>query len=270
MPDPHASDSAIDHPKFEAWAQRIEGIWLRVNAEDPEIAAVETSTGGPAPSTVRACLQELPKSGARVLDPEGHSAHSGALAQLLAAIDRDFVPAGVLAPTADDRAEGRDWWYLVFQALPGVGRFAVWDDHLILRPSTGEEAIARSEAEHEIALPASYRHLLRVFSQVLHNTLYLHEGTVGPDAGACTKGFQRELGYIEECIEAAGEFAEASAEELRHYLPFYADPYGNEYLFRRRDPGAVFMFEHETCGILTTDYSDFDAFFAALLTGGVQ
>lgn len=252
---------------IERMARGRNNVGLPMQAEAPQIAEVEQSCGGSVPERILAFLAEYPQQGAPWLDPDGHARHSAALEQLLAAIQKEFTPLGAIGPGAGDRSAGRDWWYLVFRGGRGVERFMVWDGHLALRPSQGEERIAQAEARYGMALPPSFRHLLSVFDQVLHNALHLHEGTVGVDAGASTKGFEGELANIRSWFDAAGELAETPAETLDEYLPFYADPYGNVYLFARQNPGPVFKFDHECCAIVETGSPDFDSFFADLLSG---
>jgi len=251
-------------------ARGIDSTGLVMHATDGELAEVEKALGTPVPEKVVAFLRDYPDRGTQVLDPEGHASRSAALGQLLASLEREFTPAGVVGPSAQDIAAGRDWWYLMFYARPGVERFPEWDDWLALRLSRGEESVAQAEARYDTRLPDSYRRLLLVFSEVAHSGLHLHEGVFGPDEGACTKGFEGELDYIRMWLRAAGQLAGASPEKLAEYLPFYADPYGNEYLFARENPGAVFRFDHETCGIEPAPHADFDAFVGAVLSGRLR
>jgi len=248
-------------------ARALDSSGLLMHASDVELAEVERALGTPVPERIVAFLRDYPDRGAHMLDPEGHARDSAALSQLLAGLEREFTPAGVVGPSAGDLAAGRNWWYLMFYAKSGVERFPEWEGWLGLRFSQGEEGIAQAEARYATRLPESYRHWLSVLDHVAHSGLHMHEGVFGPREGAGMQGFEGELDYIRMWLGAAGRLAEASPEELDEYLPFYADPYGNEYLFARRDPGAVFRFDHETCGIGPTLYADFDAFLAAVLTG---
>ncbi|MBM4034070.1 MAG: SMI1/KNR4 family protein [Planctomycetes bacterium] len=248
-------------------ARAIESTGLVMRASDAELAEAERALGRPVPEEVVAFLRGFPDRGARMLDPEGHAQRSSALRQLLMALDGEVAPAGIVGPSAGDLAAGRNWWYLMFHAKPGTKRFPEWEGWLGLRFSQGEEGIAQAEARYATRLPDSYRRLLAVFDHVAHSGLHMHEGVLGPRAGAGVQGFEGELDYIRMWLRVAGRLAEASPEQLEAYLPFYADPYGNEYLFARRSRGTVFRFDHETCGIGPTPHSDFDAFFAALLAG---
>jgi hypothetical protein len=248
-------------------ARGMDSTGLPMQAAEAELAEVHKALGAPVPPAVVAFLREYPARGAQMLDPEGHARHSAALGQLLASLDKEFIPAGVVGPSANDIVGGRSWWYLMFQARPGVERFPEWDDWLAVRLSPGEESIAQAEARYCTRLPDSYRHLLAVFDHIAHSGLHMHEGVFGPREGAGVHGFEGELDYIRMWLNAAGQFAKVSLEKLEEHLPFYADPYGNEHLFARRDPGPVFRFDHESCGIEPTPYADFDAFVAAVLTG---
>ncbi|MBM4042780.1 MAG: SMI1/KNR4 family protein [Planctomycetes bacterium] len=259
--------SADDPFGVRRLARRIDSTGLVMHAGEAEVAEVERALGTSVPEQIVAFLRDYPDRGAQMLDPQGHAQESAALGQLLASLAREFTAAGVVGPSANDTAAGRNWWYLMFYAKPGARRFPEWEGWLGLRLSQGESSLAQAEARYATRLPDSYRHLLTVFDHVAHSGLHMHEGVFGPREGAGMQGFEGELDYIRMWLKAAGRLAEASPEQLEAYLPFYADPYGNECLFARRVPGAVFRFDHETCGITPTSYADFDAFLAAVLTG---
>jgi len=257
-------------PPVERLARAIGSVGLPMQPEAAVVTQVERSSGAPVPGRILDFLCAYPSRGISPLDPERHARHSPALAQLLASIEKEFQPLGAVGPSAEDLRAGRAWWYLVFQARPGVRRFIPWDGYLAVRPAKGEEPVARAEARYGIALPPSYRHLLCVFDQVLHSALHLHEGIMGPERGAGVEGFEAELDYIRTWFKAAGQDAGSPASGIDDYLPFYADAYGNEYLFERRNPGPVFRFDHELCAIGGTSHADFDAFVSALLSGGIR
>ena len=257
-------------PTVERLARGMDSVGLPMAADPAAVEAAEQESGAPVPERIVAFLNEVPAQGARWFDPEGHARHSDALARLLASTDAELTPFGAIGPGAEDLAAGRNWWYCMFQANEGIERGLTWDGFLALRLASGERAIAEAEQRYAIVLPSSYRHLLCVFDQVLHSALHCHEGIIGPLAGAGLQGFEGELDYLRMWFNSAGELAETPGEEVERYLPFYADPYGNEYLFARHDPGPVHKFDHEGCGIAPTRYPDFDAFVAALLSGQIE
>ena len=257
-------------PTIEQLARGMDSVGLPMAARPEAIATAEQESGAPVPTRIVAFLREFPAQGVQWLDPEGHARHSDALARLLASIEAELTPFGAIGPGAEDLAAGRNWWYCMFQAREGVERDVTWDGFLAVRLASGEEAIAEAEERYAIALPSSYRRLLCVFDQVLHSALHCHEGIIGPLAGAGLQSFEGELGYLREWFDAAGHYAETPREEIENYLPFYADPYGDKYLFARQDPGAVHKFDHELCAIAPTRYADFDAFVAALLSGQLE
>jgi len=254
----------------ERMARGMDSVGLSMGADASRIAETEETNGVPVPEIVRSFLTDFAELGPGLFDPSGHAQHSRALSRLLDSVGRDFDPLGVVGPGRQDVDEGREWWYFLFEAKPGVTRFAVWDDRLALRASGGEPVVEAAEHRHGIRFPDSFRHLTSCLDQVLHNSLHLHEGTVGAEPGACTEGFEGEQAYMRLWVEAGEEFSDMTVQEIEDYVPFYAGPYGDLHLFSKHRPGPPFLFSHETCGVSETEYADFDAFFNALMDGSLQ